>query len=377
LIYDSTPEVGAFELRNYEAIRSLIATHNIPCEWKSIPGCHAFMSSSMFETAVKGVETLKKTDPELGKLVSVITKESTNPSLEDLRVPRAAGAILQVHAASLWPYKFVSWILESLIASSFLNLQTNTPVTNLQKMDKGWIIHTPRGMLSAPTVLLTTNAYTSHLLPAFSDLIVPVRGEMSALLPPKSVTPLSSTMHKPLECSYGFLGHGKQSTDQDDYLIQRPFTHDGKSGGQLMFGGARSYAENAGIGVSDDSAIDPPAAAYLRREINVLLELENEGKELQASWEWSGIMGYSRDGHPWVGQVSPELGVGGGEGLWLSGGFTGHGMPNAWLCGKAVAQLILGREMADVDVPEGYKLSKERIERVRTHKAVWLAESEA
>jgi hypothetical protein len=33
--------------------------------------------------------------------------------------------------------------------------------------------------------------------------------------------------------------------------------------------------------------------------------------------------------------------------------------------------------MADVDVPEGYRLSKERIERVRTHKAVWLAESEA
>jgi hypothetical protein len=52
-------------------------------------------------------------------------------------------------------------------------------------------------------------------------------------------------------------------------------------------------------------------------------------------------MGYSRDEHPWVGPVP------GKSGLFISAGYTGHGMPNTWLCGKAVAKMI----EADSDGP--------------------------
>ena len=137
MIYASPPEIGKFELRNYESIKSLIAKENILCEWKTLSGCHAYMSESMFNIAVKEINTLKKLERELGEQVSVVTRESTNPSLEDLRIPNAEGAAIQVSAASLWPYKFVSWILESLLSSRSLNFQTNTPVTHLQKTDNG------------------------------------------------------------------------------------------------------------------------------------------------------------------------------------------------------------------------------------------------
>jgi len=259
-----------------------------------------------------------------------------------------------------------------------LNLQTNTPVTHLQKVDKGWIVHTPRGMLAAPPVLLCTNGYTSALIPGFSDLIVPTRGEMSSLIPPAAVTPTSST-HHPLEYSYGFIGNKKQNIEQDDYLVQRPFSNksSGVEGGELMFGGARSYAAHAGIGVSDDSSIDEPAASYLRNELNVVLDLQNNDKELKATFEWSGIMGYSRDGHPWVGQVSEDLGLGGGKGLWVAAGYTGHGMPNTWLSGVAAVDLILGEEKSQVDLPAAYAISAERVAKARTYDEVWLADSRA
>lgn len=52
-------------------------------------------------------------------------------------------------------------------------------------------------------------------------------------------------------------------------------------------------------------------------------------------------MGYSRDEHPWVGPVP------GKSNLFISAGYTGHGMPNTWLCGKAVAKMI----EADSDGP--------------------------
>jgi len=136
-----------------------------------------------------------------------------------------------------------------------------------------------------------------------------------------------------------------------------------------MFGGGRSYAANAGLGVSDDSSIDEPAAAYLREELNVLLDLGNEGRELEASHEWSGIMGYSRDGHPWVGGVGEELG--GGEGLWVCAGFTGHGMPNTCLSAKGVVELMFGGEAG---VPRCYLVSEERLERARSLDEVAVAD---
>jgi glycine/D-amino acid oxidase-like deaminating enzyme len=334
------------------------------------------MDPDMFVVGLKEVHCLQENHPELGKLVKIITNDSQNPSLSDLRIPTATGAFLQANAASLWPYKLVSWILENLLSEnekgrSSFNLQTNTLVTHLQQTDGSWIVHTPRGMIATDRVLLTTNAYTSHLLPQFSDLIVPVRGEMSALIPPLSMSPASAT-HKPLEHTYVFIGHGKQNINQDDYLVQRPFVTEKGGDGELMFGGGRSYAANAGLGVSDDSSIDAPAAAYLRRELNVVLDLQNSDHELEASYEWSGIMGYSRDGHPWVGEVSEDVGLGGGKGLFVCAGFTGHGMPNTCLSAKAAVELMLGR---DGDVPACYKLSKERVERARELDEVAVADA--
>lgn len=218
----------------------------------------------MFATGLLNVEALQQASPELAKQITVITPTSQNPSLADLRIPNAAGAFIQANAASLWPYKLVSWLLETLLSQNdtsnpskppLFNLQTTTPVTRLQHLPNGsWIVHTPRGMIASKKVLLTTNAYTSHLIPQFSDLIVPVKGEMSALLS----SPPSPSTDPPLKLNhtYVFIGHGRQNINQDDYLVQRP-SH---KGGELMFGGGRSEAPQAGVGNSDDSTIDSEAA---------------------------------------------------------------------------------------------------------------------
>lgn len=333
------------------------------------------MNQPMFQEALDHHKSFLDMDPKLSDLVMVVTPESNSPSLADLRVPLAKGAFVQKHAASIWPYKFVSWVLEQLLSANdasgpAFNLQTNTPVTCLQKADDGtWIVHTERGMIAAKRVLLTTNAYTSYLLPEFRDLIVPVRGEMSSLKSPKTMKPDSD--NPPLVYSYGFIGHGKQSVHQDDYLIQRPYAAD-NSGGELMFGGGRSYAANSGVGVSDDSSIDLPAAEYLRQQINVVLDTKSKETELEATYEWSGIMGYSRDARPWVGAVSEELG--GGEGLFVCAGFTGHGMPNTCLSARAAVQLMMGEKREGIDLPNAYWLSESRIEFARMLERVDVAD---
>ncbi|EHL01807.1 hypothetical protein M7I_2159 [Glarea lozoyensis 74030] len=258
-------------------ISDFVANNEIPCEWKTLEGCHAYYDADMFAQALGLYQILQDADPELSGTVKVITQDSISPSLSDLRVPRAVGAA-------------------------------------------------------------------------------------------------------PLAMSYVFAGHDKvKNVYQDDYLIQRP------SGGELMFGGGRQYATDGGVGCSDDSWTSRSAAKYLRNELNHALDLSpssseevktlreelsraldpssSSSKELKASFEWTGIMGFSRDGRPWVGAVPEELG--GGKGLWICAGFTGHGMPNATGCAKAVVELMLGKEGEEVDLPSVHRVGRERVERAR------------
>jgi glycine/D-amino acid oxidase-like deaminating enzyme len=314
--------------------------------------------------AEKEIGHLRETAPEIARHVSIITDKE---ELKKHRVaPDCVGATLSEGAASLWPYKLVTFMLEKLVKNGRINLQTKTPVTEITSSDGKNTLHTPRGTISSKTVILATNGYTSALLPNFADLIVPCRGEMSALFPPEGSTILPN--------SYGMVAALGQPANNDDYLIQRPFEGVPNPFGHLMFGGGRGAGDFPSIGISDDSVIDEGAAAYLRGALLKVLELDGqtEGlKELKAAAQWTGIMGYSRDDHPWVGKV-PER-----DGLWLCGGYTGHGMPNGTLCGKAIVDMVLGadsgQELSTVqsqmvqkgDIPKTYILTKERVERAR------------
>ncbi|CAM6100442.1 unnamed protein product [Calypogeia fissa] len=372
------PHIGRFELDNFHNIHALITENHIDCEWQDVEGCHAYTSSTLFDAHVAEVNLLRSLDPELGNLVTVVNSRSMNPSLTDLKLgDEIVGAIVMERAASLWPYKLVACILERLLSiggteSGTFNLQTTTPVTRLQKSrDSTWELHTHRGMMVAKEVILATNAYTSYLLPEFTNLITPVRGQMGALIPPNSLRPGCGNPFVG-KYSYGFYGRGTgkgETFNQDDYLIQRPFRGmdmketGNELGGELMFGGGRQYANGYGVGVSDDGEIDEPVARYLRRELIQVLDLPKGEVELCASYEWTGIIGLSKDDRPWVGEV-PET-LGGGRGLRVSAGFTGHGMPNASLCAKAVVEMMMGKRVEEVNLPVELRLSARRIEMAR------------
>ncbi|MCJ1395378.1 hypothetical protein MMC18_008262, partial [Xylographa bjoerkii] len=380
-LYENPVDVAAFQLRNFEIIDALVRKHDIPCEWQQMPGggCHAYYSQKYFEEAKVEVADLKQNNLSMGDTVRVVEDKE---ELSKLRIPTAVGAVIQSRAAKLSPYKLVSWILEDLVKNSRLNLQTSTPVVSLTRSKAStssstskWTVQTPRGTLSAHHVLITTNGYTSYLLPQFRSIIVPVRGEMSALRTP---VPL---LQQPLNHTYAFIGTVGQDRIQDDYLVQRPVSPDGKGGGELMFGGGRTKAFHEGVDVDSDDMIDDPAAEYLRTKLPQVLNIgtsahpsakpRGKGKELSAKKEWTGIMGFSRDGHPWVGAV-PDA-----PGLWLSGAYTGSGMPNAALSSQHAACLILAAHKAQDwkaveqeairsgSIPSCYVITKQRMEHAR------------
>ncbi|KAL7795467.1 FAD dependent oxidoreductase [Trichoderma afarasin] len=408
--YVSPPHIAAFEHRTYRYLKEFIESHSIPCDWRTTMGVHGFYSPGLFTSAKKIITKIQEKYPDIGANIAIVTKEcSKSPSfclqggtelngltLEGLRVGAAEGAVVQANAASLWPYKLVAFVLERLLATSSFNIQTNTPVTGLKRVEisavqsnshrdadkaasRGWMAHTSRGDISARHVFLATNAYTSHLLPQLADIIVPVKGQVSSLKPP-----LPPQLAKgPLDIGHTFYFVSDLADRRDDYLVQRP-----PPGAELVYGGGRIHAEGHGLGVWDDSAIDEPVARYLKHELGGLMDLSMHEQEkaqgeyganlqkqdVEPTFEWSGIMGFSRDGWPWVGPV-PES-VGGGDGLWLCAGYSGGGMPNAALCAKAVVDMMIisyedGNEVAgQIDLPPEYLLTEDRLEKARTCETV-------
>ncbi|KAH8880011.1 DAO-domain-containing protein [Thozetella sp. PMI_491] len=386
MVYGSTPNVAAFELETYSFLMNLIAENNIPCHWRTVPGVHVCLTQDVFDAASAAVERLKEHHPELAAQCEVVAPSASaedersrraqgRSTLVSLRVPHAKGAVVQEHAASVWPYKLVSWVLEQLLdkfPTPSFNLQTNTPVTALLREDDGtWLLRTPRGPVRAKTVLLCTNAYTSRLLPAFADLIVPVRGQVAALVPPRGADGAPAQLNH----SYVTLGHPNSEEVQNEYLVQRPLPT-----GEHILGGGRNVADGGAVGVWHDDEIEEPVARWLRTHLTPPLDLRpgdsGQGgsigtqEELPATFEWTGIMGYSRDHHAYIGAVPESLG-GGGEagGLWVCAGYSGHGMPAAPLSARAVVRLMTRESSTAVDgsvgLPRQFLLTEERVKRAR------------
>jgi glycine/D-amino acid oxidase-like deaminating enzyme len=362
MVYLSEPHIARFELDTFDFLSALIREQDIPCSWEAPGGVHSIISEEVVSLTRRRLEQLQASHPDLASRARLVTDRD---ELRRLRVlDNHLGAVVQDRAAKCWPYKLVCWVLEKLLLENpweqqhndgAFNLQTGTPVVHVQRRPGSqWIVHTERGQVSAAHVVLATNAYISRLLPRLTGAITPVRGQICALVPPAESTPLEHTHVWSLQ-KEGDPG------ESDDYLVQRP-------SGELILGGERMSVADGGEGVSSDNEVDPAVGRRLRSALHSMLCLSpSDPPELEASYEWTGIMGYSADGHPWVGCVPEGLGGGGSDGdggLWVSAGYTGHGMPVAARCGIAVAERILGKEGGHitVQVPPEWEISEGRVQ---------------
>lgn len=349
-MYGSVPAVAAFELEVFEFLERFVSEEGVECDWYvchfsfrlslsvpvssssfhlrpcleqnvfelnpdrtrvSLTGVHAFLSKHMFDLAAAEAEQLQQSHPELAAQLEVVhPSDSGAETLTSLRVPSAQGAIIQKKAASLWPYKLVASILERLIAdfpAPRFNLQTNTPVTSLARVEggPGWVLTTPRGTITARQVLLATNGYTSHLLPAFSDLIVPVRGQIGALVPPKQEAGGPPQPPTKLAHSYVFAADPEPGlvAPRDDYLVQRPVaspsagtgtgteTGTGAEGGEMIYGGGRRFARGLGVGEWRDDEVERDVARYLRGALCPPLDLSSDDSSITGSRNGRGLGG--------------------------------------------------------------------------------------
>ena len=163
-----------------------------------------------------------------------------------------------------------------------------------------------RATVRARHVVVAADGALPTLVPEYTGRVRSRRLHMVA------TEPLPPTIENLVYARWGF-----------EYLQQRP-------DGRILVGG---FSDVDGEGSYTDSDAGSPLIwervdAYLREDLGVSAELTHR---------WAGVVGYSDDALPYVGEVP------GRPGLYVSGGYSGVGNVPGFMCGRDIADTIAGR----------------------------------
>lgn len=196
-----------------------------------------------------------------------------------------------------------------------LQLFTNTPVVGVEDQRNGsipaagpsgnWRIRTTKGDVVCTRIFHATNGYISNLVPELSSKVVPVKGHVVAMKPCETYST------KPMQHTSGI-----QWGEDFDYMIQRS-----NDGNPIIYGGgdlAHARKLLGPIGDSDDSTLTPEIIRALRGfPRKHFRDWSDEEPELR--YAWSGVMGFTADSLPFVGELPnrPQQ--------FTAAGYSGHG----------------------------------------------------
>ncbi|THH06507.1 hypothetical protein EW146_g9590 [Bondarzewia mesenterica] len=329
---------------------------------REVESLDVYYRTDTFEEGVKALNAWKEDMPEESREVYALEGEEARQKFG--LAPQTVGCIV-TPAGAVHPYRFVTAVLSNLLKRHPTNfhLSTQTPCTRIDAPvipEIHYTVHTPRGPIRARHVVHATNGWTPHLLAPLRMKVLPIRGLMSAQRPGQSLS-ASSTHHGARSHIFydGPMGY--------DYLTQLP---NGEH--ELMFGGGAAQGGKlimADVGNADDSGYNMGIASHVAGALPEYFGADHWGAEGTPAEEdgvrwnsgrvkalWTGVLGISVDGLPWVGCVPDKVSgrtapVSRDEGPsnvlpgeWIAAGYSGEGMVNAWMCGRALGCMLLGPE---------------------------------
>lgn len=345
--------IARLELANINAVHSFAREHAIPCDSNPCQTVDIIYDEPHWREAHEAVEAMRRIlgpDDPAAEYVFHDREEAKDRFYCAGTDPEPVGAVSYA-AGSISGYKFGVGVLK-LALQKGLNLQTNTPAVSLSQFSDGsgrWEVGTPRGQIIADKVVLATNGYSAHLWKAFQGAIVPLRGQITAHRPG------SNMPGDGLPTTYSFIYENGY-----EYMIPRP--SGSKHAGDIVIGGGLVKAPEEGLmeyGTTDDTSINEDISAYLR-DTTARCFGRNWGEDHpdgRIRREWTGIMGYSPDGFPFVGEMP------GSRGLWASCSFQGHGMVLCWMCARAMVGMMRGDDDLRTWFPREFVISEERLRR--------------
>ena len=178
--------------------------------------------------------------------------------------------------------------------------------------------------LDAPAVVVAADGFTGSVLAELAGTVSPTRGQVLV------TEPLAELRYP----------RPHYARDGYDYWHQRP-------DGRLVIGGSRDAAL-----AEEQTAVEATTPVVQERIEALAGRLMGEPPRVER--RWAGIWGTTPDGAPLVGRVP------GRDGVWIAGGYSGHGNVLGLACGDLVARAILGERPPELELFDPLRLGSRR-----------------
>jgi gamma-glutamylputrescine oxidase len=168
--------------------------------------------------------------------------------------------------------------------------------------------------LDADVVIVAGDGFTAALLPELGPLVRPRRGQVLA------TEPLPERLYERPHYARGGYDYWQQLPD-----------------GRLVIGGCRDASP-----ATEETDVESTTAVVQTRLDELVAALL--GRSPRVTNRWAGIWGTTPDLTPLAGRVP------GRDGVWIAGGYSGHGNVLGLACGDLVARAILGDDPPDLEL---------------------------
>ncbi len=300
--HETARAIWTLTLENRAFLRQVLAEECIACDYRE-PG---HLSLALGEDQLAGQSEIVAALQADGFAATLLDREQAQALIDTPLGPEIAGGKFipengLVHSARL---------VQGLVGAAQRHGARACMATVMQVLPagSGALVRTPQADLHAGAVILATNAWIGELVPAFAGLITPVRGQALAYA---QSAPVFKT------------GMSVAITPTGEYWQQ---TLDGS----IVLGGCRAVAPGQDVGIRQSLPTTEVQAALEQ----VIPRLFPQLGGLHVQQRWAGLMAFTPDYLP-IADRAPGM-----PGVWVAGGFSGHGMPFGTRLGQLMCEAI-------------------------------------
>jgi len=289
-----------------DVVFELIARHGIECEARRAGWIQPATSEVALAQLARRVEQWLRR----GAAVSLLSRS------EVLQLTGSAlycGGLLDRRGGTVQPLAYVRGLAQAVLRAGG-HLHTHSPALRLARRAGSWSIDTPQGSVSAPVVIIATDAYTDSISDELRRTMVPVPSFQVATAP------------IPTELRGTILPEGQAASDT--WHLLRYFRLD--ASGRLVLGSRGTFAHS-------------PHLRDVQYHYHAVHEIYPQLKGIPFEYHWGGLVAMTPDQLPHLHELAPGL---------LAGlGYNGRGVAMATVMGRLLARRALGAHVAELGFP--------------------------
>ena len=303
--------VWMLTLENRALLRQVLTEERIECDYREVGHLSLALSEEHLREFAHTVTALQAD----GFAATLLDRGQVQALIDTPLGPEIAGGKFTPEQGLVHSARLVHGLVRA--AQQYGAHTCLATVTRITADGAGVLVATPGGTVRAGAVVVAINAWTDELLPVFAGQITPVRGQVLAYAPSTSVFR---------------MGMSVTLTPTGEYWQQ---TRDGT----IVLGGCRAVA----AGYDVDVRVSQPTLEVQTALEQVLPRLFPQLGGLRVQHRWAGLMAFTPDYLP-IADGAPDM-----PGVWVVGGFCGHGMTFGMRLGQLLAEAATsGRSPVDL-----------------------------